>query len=309
MSSIQMSGRTRAQVIALAQAYVQNNSTAVAAAVRAAVDMAYQEAAQRFKWPSLVRRHTSAVTTVAGQAYFHTPSDVNRLLSIVDLTNGHTLYSVDQASLADWRSGVPVSGMPRMFTEVGHSVTTTDLSAGVALELLSSGADTRDVTIRGYQNGLYTITHFTLTGASVVAAGTWQEVTDLEVSTTSSTTITLRTVAGSTTIATIKANYMSAPVYRKWLCDETPSQATTYEMIYEMNAAVSDDDDQYAIPVEVFLYHRGIAAAFQYKRNTSQAEQHLMLAERALVTAYQNDAGDLVQCSRPMPYRSFPRRW
>lgn len=167
------------------------------------------------------------VTTIASTRAYVLPSYFGRVPPRVEhlrnLTTGHKLWIRNQEQLDEERplngSSLETAGVPDMAAIGGMvGVSVQPSSAGQALEVVSS--DVNDTDVRVLVEGVNTAgnwdeTQVTLNGTTAVAIGTWAQplltfskaypagTTPATPFTSSRGTVTLRTVAGQSTLQTL----------------------------------------------------------------------------------------------------------
>lgn len=177
-------------------------------------------------WAQFRAQSPYEFATVAGTRDYVLPRHFGRMAArdgaIRNLTQPREIFPVNRDDLNATHPSAGTSletrGAPdRYLLDNTIGVSVQPAAAGEACELVSSSADDDDVDVylEGLDaSGVYKATKVTLTGTTPVAAGTWSRIeqfgkgyaagTDPAVDqTTSVGTVTLRTVAGPTTLQTL----------------------------------------------------------------------------------------------------------
>lgn len=278
--------QTRLQLQNAVANFIQDTSTNRATQIGLALDQGFRTALQRYDWPGLVRWSDAAVTLSAGDAYFHAPQECRNIIAVHDTTSIFDLSELSLRTLATETGGfATLTGGPAFYSLVGDVGINTTFAAATALELLSSAADTRVVTLEGVQSGVNVRSTVTLTGATPAAAGTWSDVTAFYVDSAGAQTVTLRTVTGSTTVAQLLPQNRSV-VYRRFRLARLPAANTTLRIIYQYTPPpIFDDSHVYPIPVQGYLFDFALGRMYQSKRQWDAAREHFALAEQQLIWA------------------------
>lgn len=302
--------RTRTDLLNAVGRAVEDSSTAGATLIGDYLDLAFEDLITSPHLPPLVRWHDAAVSVSAGAAYFHSPKHAREVIAITDTTTPWTLtpkdpyvFSIEDAGLAGG------TGSPTSFTPVGDYGINTTISAGTAVEVLSSGSDTRQVTIRGILGGEYAQQSATLSGTTPVAvSSTWDDIFQFYVaSTVNNRTITLRIASAGATLSTIGPNELDA-VYHRYRLSAPAGQATSIRMLYKASPmALVSNSDMYPLPVGPYLYHAACARYQGEKRRLPEiARDHEARAEnfkRQYMLELERQRGPTVA----LPYRRQTR--
>jgi len=298
---------TRGDLATHIATFIQDLSAARRAMILRDLDYGYRQALERYDWPQLIRWADSDIVVSNGQAYFFTPKDVRTILGLVDATTPFVTQEMTAGGLIAQSGGfTQISGVPTSYAEVGEFGINTVLSAATALEILSSDSgtnpsDSRTGWIRGRLNGQQQSVSFTLTGTIPVAVGTWDEVYETSLSTTSTTlTVTLRTVSSASTVAIVAPNESRA-VYRRYRLFTLPSGTRTYRIIYKYTPPqIFDETHVYLIPIQNYLIEWGIAKSYESRRQYDLAQRHTQEAEVAISKSWYEICGNRVEMAVPL---------
>lgn len=169
------------------------------------------------------------LTTVAGTRSYVLPRQFGRMAHrdgrIRNITQGSWIEPIDRGQLDEQRpeagTSLDSTGLPYGYLMDGTSpVSRQPAAAGEACEVVSSSAsdDDVEVVIEGLDaSGAHTRTRVTLNGTTPVAVGTWSRIfefgkaydsadTPATDQTSSVGSVTLRTVAGPTTLQTLASD-------------------------------------------------------------------------------------------------------
>ena len=155
-------------------------------------------------------KETYSFNTVADQRTYFIEADINKIVSVVDTDNEHSLKELFEQDIDRLDGGHEDSGTPYYYSKQGMSeVIAQPTAASVVTVVSSDGADTtQTVRINGKDaNGVDVTDQITITGI-VAAAGTvsFTTVTGIRKSATSVGTFTLTSDVGAVTLVRIPAN-------------------------------------------------------------------------------------------------------
>lgn len=278
--------RTKTALKAAVGRMVEDSSTNGAALINDFIDLALEHALTLPDFPPLVRWHDSAASVSATGTYIHAPKHARELIRVVDTTAPFPLNLESPAGIGLWTSfsGSDLGG-PTAVSHVGDYGIKQTIPAGSALELVSSGSDTRSVTVRGILGDEYATVTTTLTGATPVAvSSTWDDIFQLYVDSVNATrTISLRLVTGSTVIGTIGPGELDA-LYHRLRLNSAAGTASSYRIIYKASPQAVGSDSEQIFPgsLGVYCYHWACGMFFEKRRQGTLAEHHFALAKSYL---------------------------
>ena len=302
---------TRGELADAVASRVQDSSTARRTQILAMLDQGYRRALQRHYWPQMVRYAKAAVSVAKGEATFSTPKDVRNVLRILDDTTPFVLGSFSAESAIDMTQGfVEVEGLATNFYRVGTYGITEPID-NQALELVSTGTDTRTYYVRGIGgDGEPKTSTGALTSATPVSLGTWDEVEQFYLTTSSAAeTVTLRKGSGGATLATIAPGEREAK-YRRYRLMLESGQATDLTIIYRSDGRIIDAEaHRYPIPIEGYLIEFAVAKVLESLRQWAPAQYHMAQAEEELVSVIVQDESERIHLSAPLTSRDQGSRY
>lgn len=294
---------TRGELATHVAQFIQDVGVARRAMILRDLDYGYRQALERYDWPQLLRWADSDIVLSNGAAYFFTEKNVRTILGLVDATTPFVTQEFSAFGLISSTGGfTQISGVPTQHAYVGEFGINTVLTAQTNLEVLSSGApDVRTGFLRGLSLGEQKTTAFTLNGTTAVNVGLWDEVYEFSVTSgTDTRAITLRTVSGATTVATIAPSETRA-VYRRHRLFTLTSGTRTYRIIYKYTPpTIFEEDHVYQIPIQNYLIEWGIAKSYESRRQYDLAQAHVAMAEAALSKTWYEICGNRIETSTPL---------
>lgn len=299
---------TRGAIATAVAKFIQDEGSNRRTMILVDLDRGYRNALRRFNWPQALRWLDTQISLAASAAYFFTPKDVRTLLRVVDATTPSILQELGLDTMIDHSTGfVDLSGLPCQYAHAGDSAINTVIAPATALEVLSDGTDVRTGFIEGILAGQTKRTSITLTGVTPVALGSWDEVTGFFFTTVSSSRIiTLRTVSGATTVATVSLNETRS-VYQRFRLAQIPQMTTALKIIYKYTPPmILSEDHEYIIPINDYLMEYAIAQSLKSRRQFSPAQMHEVAAENTLLMIWQESRGHRTEQYVPAsPYTQF----
>ena len=293
--------QTRGELADHVADFIQDTSTNRRRMILRDLDDGYREAIKRHEWPQLLRWSDVDITVLNNVPYFFVEKSIRTVLGFID---GQTPFRVQEVSLMgllDHTSGfTQIQGVPTNVAQAGEFGIRIFIDAGTSLEVISDGTDTRTGWVKGLLSGELKSTSFTLTSAFAVSVGSWDEIYEFSLSTTStSRSVTLRKTSDATTAGVIAPNETQA-IYRRYRLFTVPSGTRPYRIIYKYTPPqIFDETHVYPIPVQGYLMEYAIAKSFQSRRQWAPAEKHQQEAERKLLMTWKEIEGNRVDLSVP----------
>lgn len=284
---------TRGQLASAIGEFIQDLSTARAAMIKVDLDRLYRDALRRYPWPQLFRWVDATVSVSPGGAYFFTPKDVRVILRVCNINTPYVIPESTLQDFVDLSGGFSnLSGLPYQYAQAGVSGINQVIAAATPLEILSDGTDVRTGYLRGVLAGEAKSASFTLTGITPVALGSWDEVFEVTIASTStSATLAVRTVAGATAVATIAPREVKSQ-YNRYRLAAIPQVLTALRVIYKFTPPmIMDDSHEYVVPIQDYLFEAAVASSLESRRQQVSAQQHLAKAEQILTNIWQESRG------------------
>lgn len=255
------------------------------------IQLAYDEVATRFNWPTLLRSSEATLSLASGLSYLYLPKAVDQLLLFYpdgspNFPRNFSAYDL----FSQYPLTATTQGLTTRYAHAGELGRKADFSiTGEQITLSATGqTGTFDAVVHGMvgddevQEELANITTAGITTTSVF--------TDLiAISTNGSQTVPV-VVTGATSAteyATIAINERTAHYKRIRLYQPTDGSSSTYTIWYKKKVAPLVKDNQVPeIPVSRYLVYKAIALNFASDRRfASGATYHDGQAERAIEDA------------------------
>lgn len=277
-----------------------------------ALNRVYQEAARRFRWPSLSRAREKAVTAVADESFLYLDKDVAQLYF---LRNGDLGTEVIHQAIESFfrRQGLELDngGTIWTYSDAGESGKKADIDSAEALTISSSSASAdngKAVLVHGIVSGDELFESVTLPGAGGInTSNSFSEIYAVSIDGSQSGVITVTGNTSGTEYATIAPGERTAK-YRKIRLGMTPSSGTTITYYYKKRTPLLARDDQVPeIPASSALVELAAARQMTQTRNLPAAQQRMASANEMLQLAYDSvrQSDSILQAT---PYDIRPAR-
>lgn len=292
---------TRGELADHVAAFIQDTGTIRRTMILRDLDEAYREALRKYEWPQLLRWADVDIQALNNVPYFFTEKNIRTVLGFIDSTTPFRVQEHSLYGLLDHSAGfTQIQGVPSNVAHAGDFGIKLLIDPATALEVVSSGADTRPGWVKGMLNGELKQVNFTLNGAVAVSVGTWDEVYEFSLNTVSTTlTVTIRKVTGSVTAGVISPDEVQA-IYRRYRLYTVPSGNRPYRIVYKYTPPqIFSETHQYVIPVQDYLKDFAIARGYQSRRQNDLAQEHLGIAEASLMKVWEETKGNRVDVSVP----------
>lgn len=284
---------TRGELASAIAEFIQDLSAERESMIKVDLDRLYRDALRRYPWPQLFRWVDATVSVNTGGAYFFTPKDVRVILRVCNINTPYVIPEATLQDFVDMSAGFSnLSGMPYQYAQAGVSGINQVLQPATALEILSDSTDVRTGYIRGNLSGEARTATFTLTGITPVALGNWDEVYEIALASTSnSATVTVRTVTGSATVATVAPREVKSS-YNRYRMAAIPQVQTALRVVYKFTPPmIMDDSHEYIVPIQDYLFESAVACSLEGRRQQVSAQQHLAKAEAILQRIWDESRG------------------
>ena len=309
--------RTRGDIATAVGRFVGDPSLARREILIDAIDQAYIQALESYRWPQLIRWRDAAVSEGAnGDGFIHLPKYVRTLVGISDTTTAITVQEWAGRGVVELNAGLTsFFGITTHATWVGTFGADRVIASASTLRAVSLLAgDTRQIWVRGRFSGDQHQETVNLNGLSSVAVpGSWDEVTQFSVvkgtAVQNAGIVNLFIPSPDTTIATIEANDLDTE-YRRYRLEPPPSSAITIRLVYvETPPTIFDDTQQYALPIGRFLFESAASRYFESRNMTDRADRHRVIADQSLLRAMMESGARRLVVSVPStpPWRGLGR--
>jgi hypothetical protein len=303
MANEVLSTVTRGQLVEHIQEFVQDRSENRAAMIRRDLDHAYRIALRRYEWPHLIRWQDSALQYVDGQAFFFAPKDAAQILRLQDQTTPINPFEYSFGSVMDLSGGLAtITSVPTSFAHVGTSAINVAIPAGTLVEVVSNDpGDVRQGVARGRKTEQPQTLAFTLLGDIPLQLGSWDEIAQFSLTTSSETeTVIVRISGGGQTLTTIAPNEVET-VYQKFRLFPLSSGPRVIRVVYRVvPPAIFSDDHVYLIPIQDYLIEYGISKSLQSRREPNLANENLAESDRILMEIWNEVTRGVIDIASPL---------
>jgi hypothetical protein len=282
-------GMTFNQITTQVGQFIQDSSSGRETRIKDSINRKYQELADGFDWPDLLRLRQAEVTINANEAFAFLPYNVDVVKKIVvDDKKDLLVQTNPEMFLNRFYDTLDTAGQPFSYTMVGSSPVKRVISSAEQLDFVSSDAtDTSQVVeVWGFVGGEEINESVTLNGTTTVTtANSFSRVTRIGTDSSSKDSsraghITVTGNTSSTEYAVITVQNNDAR-YQAIRFQDIPSATTTLTSVYKKKVEpLINDGDTLEIPCDLILFELAAADILRQQAKYNQANVHEQLAAR-----------------------------